>query len=71
MANDNIPSPKMQKFNPLWIYGAVAAVLLSVWLTQENTFQRQSITTSTFNNYLEKGYFDEVIVYDKSGSEIK
>ncbi|MDI1256064.1 MAG: ATP-dependent zinc metalloprotease FtsH [Flavobacterium sp.] len=70
MANDNIPSPKKIKFNPLWIYGAVAAVLLAVWLSGGSVFQKpESITSSVFNDYLEKGYFEKVVIYDKSGSD--
>jgi len=72
MANkDNNPNPKKMKLNPLWIYGAVGAILLFIYATSNATLADPSkISTSVFNDYLEKGFISKVIVYNKTEAEV-
>jgi len=72
MANkDNNPNPKKMKLNPLWIYGAVGAILLFIYATNNASVQDPSkISTSVFNDYLEKGFISKVIVYNKTEAEV-
>jgi len=71
MAKDKNQNPKKVNLNPLWIYGAVGALLVLVWLSgNANTQDPSKITTSVFNDYLEKGLIENVIVHDKTEAEI-
>lgn len=73
MANkDNNPNPKKMKLNPLWIYGAVGAILLFVYASNNANLQADpsKISTSVFNDYLEKGFISKVIVFNKAEAEV-
>jgi cell division protease FtsH len=71
MAKDKNPNPKKININPLWIYGAVAAILFFVWFSGSATLKDPSkISTSTFNEYLDKGLIEMVIVHDKTEAEV-
>ncbi|AWA30378.1 peptidase M41 [Flavobacterium magnum] len=63
MSKDNIPNPKKLRFNPMWIYLSVIAVILFVYITGDNSIKDPSkITSSTFNEYLDKGLISKVVV---------
>jgi cell division protease FtsH len=69
MAKDN--NQNKSKLNPLWIYGAVGAILISVYISGNSSIQDPSkITTSLFNDYLEKGFVEKVIVFNKTEAEV-
>jgi len=69
MAKDN--NQNKSKLNPLWIYGAVGAILISVYISGNSSIQDPSkITTSLFNDYLDKGFVEKVIVFNKSEAEV-
>ncbi len=69
MAKDN--NQNKSKLNPLWIYGAVGAILISVYISGNSSIQDPSkITTSVFNDYLDKGFVEKVIVFNKTEAEV-
>lgn len=70
MAKDN-QNPKKFRVSPLWIYAAVALLLIMVWMSGNSGIQDPTkITTSDFNTYLESGLVEKVIVHDKTEAEI-
>ncbi|AWI26699.1 ATP-dependent zinc metalloprotease FtsH [Flavobacterium pallidum] len=63
MSKDNIPSPKKVRFNPMWIYLSVIAVILFIYVTGDNAIKDPSkITSSSFNEFLDKGLIAKVVV---------
>lgn len=72
MAKDNNPNPNKIKINPWLIYGAVALIFLFIsFMTGGSSFQEPLKTsTAKFNNYLEKGDIQKVIVYNKTEAEV-
>ncbi|OYU79090.1 MAG: peptidase M41 [Flavobacterium sp. BFFFF1] len=63
MSKDNIPNPKKNRLNPMWIYLSVVAVIAFVYFTGDNTLKDPSkISTSAFNEFLEKGLISKVII---------
>ncbi len=71
MAKDNNQNQNKSKLNPLWIYAAVGAVLLSVWFSGNTTqLDASKITSSVFNDYLNKGYVEKIVVFNKEEAEI-
>ena len=72
MAKENNPNPKKLKINPWLIYGAAALIFLFIsYITGGSSFQEPLKTKySDFNNYLEKGEVQKVIVYNKTEAEV-
>ena len=72
MAKENNPNPNKLKINPWLIYGAVALIFLVIsYITGGSSFQEPLKTKySDFNNYLEKGEVQKVIVYNKTEAEV-
>ena len=72
MANENNPSPNKFKFNPWLIYVAVAAIFIFVSvLGGGSTFQEPNkLSTSKFNELLNSGQVEKVLVFNKSEAEI-
>lgn len=72
MAKENNPSPNKFKFNPWFIYFAVAAIFIFVSvLSGGSSFQEPNkLSTSKFNELLNNGQVEKVLVYNKSEAEI-
>lgn len=72
MANDNSQNPKKMKINPWLIYILVIGFLLLInFFTGGSSWQEPNmITTSKFNEVLEKGEVAKVIVYNKIEAEV-
>lgn len=72
MANDNNQNPKKIKINPWVIYILVIGFLLLINVfTGGSSWQEPNmITTSKFNEVLEKGEVEKVIVYNKIEAEV-
>jgi cell division protease FtsH len=72
MAKDNNSNPKKIKINPWLIYGAVALIFLFIsFMTGGSSFQEPLKTSSSkFNDFLEKGQVQKVIVYNKTEAEV-
>ena len=72
MAKENNPNPNKLKINPWLIYGAVVLIFLFIsYITGGSSFQEPLKTKySDFNNYLEKGEVQKVIVYNKTEAEV-
>jgi cell division protease FtsH len=72
MANDNSQNPKKMKVNPWLIYILVIGFLLLInFFTGGSSWQEPNmITTSKFNEVLEKGEVAKVIVYNKIEAEV-
>ena len=73
MANDNKPNPNKIKVSPWLIYGGIV-ILLSViisYATGGSNFQELAKTgTSKFNDTLDKGDVQKVIVYNNKEAEV-
>lgn len=72
MANDNSQNPKKMKINPWLIYILVIGFLLLInFFTGGSSWQEPNmITTSKFNEVLEKGEVAKVFVYNKIEAEV-
>lgn len=72
MASENNQNPKKIKISPWLIYGAVALLFLFIsFITGGSSFEEPLKTSSSkFNEYLEKGQVEKVIVYNKSEAEV-
>ncbi|RTY91843.1 ATP-dependent zinc metalloprotease FtsH [Flavobacterium sp. GT3R68] len=71
MAKDNNPNPKKIKISPWLIYGAVALIFIFIFITGGNSFQEPLKTSSSkFNDFLEKGQVQKVLVYNKTQAEV-
>lgn len=60
MSNDKMP--KNFKFNIYWMYAAVLAVIMGVWLFNDNTTS-QEVGWSDFENWVLKGGVENIVVY--------
>lgn len=59
------------KFNPWWIYGLLIVVFLLLNVFSGSSFQEVGkITSSKFNDLLDKGKVEKVIVYNKTEAEV-
>ncbi|WNM18718.1 ATP-dependent zinc metalloprotease FtsH [Flavobacterium capsici] len=59
------------KFNPWWIYGLLIVVFLLLNVFSGSSFQEVGkITSSKFNDMLDKGKVEKVIVYNKTEAEV-
>ena len=72
MATEKNPNPKKIKINPWLIYGAVALIFLFIsFITGGSSFEEPLKTSSSkFNEYLEKGQVEKVIVYNKTEADV-
>lgn len=71
MSNENKNSNRI-KINPWLVYAAVLGLFLFIsYITGGSNFQELAKTTSSrFNNYLEHGDVQKVIVYNKAEAEV-
>lgn len=72
MATENNQNPKKIKINPWLIYGAVALIFIFIsYITGGSSFEEPLKTSSSkFNEYLEKGQVEKVIVYNKTEADV-
>jgi cell division protease FtsH len=72
MATEKNPNPRKIKINPWLIYGAVALIFLFIsFITGGSSFEEPLKTSSSkFNEYLEKGQVEKVIVYNKMEADV-
>ncbi|MBF7091407.1 ATP-dependent zinc metalloprotease FtsH [Flavobacterium sp. ALJ2] len=72
MAKDNKPTPSKFKISPWLIYTAILLIFLFIsFATGGSSLQEPAqLTSSKFNDFLEKGQIDKVIVYNKAEAEV-
>jgi cell division protease FtsH len=72
MATEKNPNPKKIKINPWIIYSAAILIFLFIsFITGGSSFDEPLKTSSSkFNEYLEKGQIEKVIVYNKTEAEV-
>ena len=72
MAEDNKPNLKTPKVNPYVVYGIliVIFILISVFSGGSSFKELMPVNTSEFNEILEKGDVEKVIVYNKTEAEV-
>ena len=72
MAKENNPNPNKFKVSPWLIYTAILFIFLFIsFITGgSNLNEPGQLTSSKFNNYLEKGQIEKVIVYNKTEAEV-
>lgn len=59
----------MPKFNLNWLYMIIAAMLLGLYLTNENSTATKDISYDEFQQYVRSGYISKVIGYDDNSVE--
>jgi cell division protease FtsH len=71
MANNN-PSPNKFKVSPWLVYAGILLIFLFIsFATGGSSFQEPAqLTSSKFNDFLEKGHIEKVIVYNKNEAEV-
>ncbi|MGL5112724.1 MAG: ATP-dependent zinc metalloprotease FtsH [Flavobacterium sp.] len=72
MAKENNQNSNKFKISPWLIYAAILIIFLLInFATSGSSLQEASqLTSSKFNDYLEKGQIEKVIVYNKSEAEV-
>jgi cell division protease FtsH len=72
MAKDNNQNSNKFKISPWLIYTAILLIFLFIsFITGGSSLQEPAqLTSSKFNNYLEKGQIEKVIVYNKTEAEV-
>ena len=72
MAKENNPNPNKSKVSPWLIYTAILFIFLFIsFITGGSSLNEPGqLTSSKFNNYLEKGQIEKVIVYNKTEAEV-
>lgn len=72
MAKENNPNPNKFKVSPWLLYTAVILIFLFIsFMTGGSSLSEPGqLTSSKFNEYLEKGQIERVIVYNKSEAEV-
>ncbi len=72
MAKENNPNPSKFKVSPWLLYTAVILIFLFIsFMTGGSSLSEPGqLTSSKFNEYLEKGQIERVIVYNKSEAEV-
>ena len=72
MAKENNPNPNKFKVSPWLIYTAILLIFLFIsFITSgSNLNEPGQLTSSKFNDYLEKGQIEKVIVYNKTEAEV-
>ncbi len=59
------------KFNPWWIYGALAMLFIFLWFSGQSRWVEPSkISVSRFYEFLDAGQVDKVIIFNKATAEI-
>jgi cell division protease FtsH len=59
------------KFNPWWIYGALAMLFIFLWFSGQSRWVEPSkISVSRFYEFLDAGQVEKVIIFNKSTAEI-
>ena len=65
MASEKKPSNF--KIGPMWIYGILILIFILLNVFGGSSFQEVGkLTTSKFNEYLEKGQVEKVIIFNKN-----
>ncbi|SEA44156.1 cell division protease FtsH [Flavobacterium gillisiae] len=72
MAKDNNPTPNKFKVSPWLVYTAILLIFLFIsFVTGSSSLQEPAqITSSKFNELLDKGEIQKVIVYNKADAEV-
>ena len=72
MAKENNPNPNKFKVSPWLIYTAILFIFLFIsFITGGSSLNEPGqLTSSKFNDYLEKGQIEKVIVYNKTEAEV-
>ena len=72
MAKENNPNPNKFKVSPWLIYTAILFIFgfISFITGGSSLNEPGQLTSSKFNNYLEKGQIEKVIVYNKTEAEV-
>ena len=72
MAKENNPNPNKFKVSPWLIYTAILLIFLFIsFITGGSSLNEPGqLTSSKFNDYLEKGQIEKVIVYNKTEAEV-
>ncbi|MBC7749989.1 MAG: ATP-dependent metallopeptidase FtsH/Yme1/Tma family protein [Methylotenera sp.] len=72
MAKENNPNPNKFKVSPWLIYAAILLIFLFIsFITGGSSLNEPGqLTSSKFNDYLEKGQIEKVIVYNKTEAEV-
>ena len=72
MAKENNPNSNKFKISPWLIYAAILIIFVLInFATGGSSLEEASqLTSSKFNDYLEKGQIEKVIVYNKSEAEV-
>ena len=72
MAKENNQNPNKFKISPWLVYTAVILILLFISVTFQGNGLNEpgQLTASKFNDYLEKGQIEKVIVYNKTEAEV-
>jgi cell division protease FtsH len=72
MAKDNNPTPNKFKVSPWLVYTAILLIFLFIsFITGSSSLQEPaSITSSKFNELLDKGSIAKVVVYNKTEAEV-
>ncbi|MFN7100828.1 MAG: ATP-dependent zinc metalloprotease FtsH, partial [Flavobacterium sp.] len=72
MAKENNPNPNKFKVSPWLLYTAVILIFLFIsFMTGGSSLSEPGqLTSSKFNEYLEKGQIERVVVYNKSEAEV-
>ena len=72
MANDNKPNPNKLKVSPWIIYVGIIIVFIFISIATggQNFSEPAKAKTSDFNNYLNEGKIEKVIIYNKTEAEV-
>ncbi|RTY89071.1 ATP-dependent metallopeptidase FtsH/Yme1/Tma family protein [Flavobacterium sp. RSP46] len=72
MAKENNPNPNKFKVSPWLIYAAILLIFLFIsFITNGSSLNEPGqLTSSKFNDYLEKGQIDKVVVNNKTEAEV-
>jgi cell division protease FtsH len=72
MAKENNPNPNKFKVSPWLIYAAILLIFLFISFSTNGSSLNEpgQLTSSKFNDYLEKGQIEKVIVYNKTEAEV-
>lgn len=72
MAKENNPNPNKFKVSPWLIYAAILLIFLFItFITGGSSLNEPGqLTSSKFNDFLEKGQIEKVIVYNKTEAEV-
>jgi cell division protease FtsH len=72
MANENKPNPRKINIGP-WLVPGIILLFISVLIlvNSNSSFEKPvEISTTQFNNFLDKGQIENVIIFDKTKAEV-